>query len=108
VTPRPLIGDQEASTGARPPVLAGAVPIIGRETVVAVALALLIIVYGNLVSLRPDDIRAGFGWAFMFVLVLGGLFLGLLRQRTGNLTGCLTFHWLVVTAMSGSLFLMSR
>jgi membrane protease YdiL (CAAX protease family) len=44
----------------------------------------------------------------MFGLVLAGLFLGLLRQRTGNLTGCVVFHWLVVTAMSGSLFLVSR
>ncbi len=44
----------------------------------------------------------------MFGLVLGGLFLGLLRQRTGNLASCVVFHWLVVTAMSGTLFLMSR
>jgi len=44
----------------------------------------------------------------LFGLFLGGLFLGLLRQRTGNLAGCVVFHWLVVTAMWGTLFLMSR
>jgi membrane protease YdiL (CAAX protease family) len=46
--------------------------------------------------------------ASLFGLFLGGLFLGLLRQRTGNLAGCVAFHWLVVTAMWGTLFLMSR
>lgn len=46
--------------------------------------------------------------ASLFGLFLGGLFLGLLRQRTGNLAGCVASHWLVVTAMSGTLFLMSR
>jgi hypothetical protein len=33
---------------------------------------------------------------------LGAFFsplIGLLRQRTGNLAGCVVFHWLVVTAM---------
>jgi membrane protease YdiL (CAAX protease family) len=44
----------------------------------------------------------------LFGLTLGGIFLGLLRQRTGNLAGCVVFHWLVVTAMWGTLFLMSR
>jgi hypothetical protein len=39
---------------------------------------------------------------------VGGLFVGLLRQRTANLAGCVVFHWLVVTAMWGTLFLMSR
>jgi len=256
------IGDEQASTGVRPPTLARALPVVGRETAVAVALALLIIAYGNLLSLRPDHIRAAFDWAFilaslallgllilwavrvegislptlgitsanagrsalagaalgaviilpavlyfifplgledgigyedveeqtwggfllwalvnqpvgtaffeevlfrgvllakmtvvwgqrqalvassltfalwhlvinfrtiqhtevatpvalaalaqiasLFGLFLGGLFLGLLRQRTGNLAGCVTFHWLVVTAMTGTLFMMSR
>ena len=75
------------------------------ETAVAVALALLIIAYGNLLSLRPEDIGTALDWA----LTLGSLtFLGLLRQRTGNLAGCMVFHWLVVTAMWGTLFLMSR
>jgi len=46
--------------------------------------------------------------ACLFGLFLGGLFLGLLRQRTGNLAGCVVFHWLVVTAMWGTLFLVSR
>jgi len=46
--------------------------------------------------------------ASLFGLFLGGLFLGLLRQRTGNLAGCVAFHWLVVTAMWGTLFLMSH
>lgn len=259
---QPPIGEQETGTGVRPPVPARALPVIRRETAVAVALALLIIAYGNLVSLPPDGVRTGFDWAFilgsliflgllilwavrleriplpsmgitfanagrsalvgaalgavvilpvvlyfifplgledgigyedleeetwggfllwalvnqpvgtaffeevlfrgvllakmtvawgqrqalvassltfalwhlvinfrtiqntevaspaalaalaqigsMFGLVLGGLFLGLLRQRTGNLAGCVAFHWLVVTAMSGTLFLISR
>jgi hypothetical protein len=39
---------------------------------------------------------------------LGGLLLGLLRQRTGNLAGCMVFHSLAVTAMWRTLFLMSR
>jgi len=248
--------------GVRPPIRASALPVIGRETAIAMALALLIIAYGNLVSLPPDGVRTGFDWAFilgsltflallilwavriegmplptlgitsanagrsalvgaalgavvilpvvlyfvfplgledgigyedleeetwggfllwalvkqplgtaffeealfrgvllakmtvawgqrqalvassltfalwhlvinfrtiqntevaspaalaalaqigsMFGLVLGGLFLGLLRQRTGNLAACVAFHWLVVTAMSGTLFLISR
>ena len=259
---QPPIGDEEASMGVRPPTRARVLPVIRRETAVAVALALLIIAYGNLVSLPPDGVRTGFDWAFilgsltflgllilwavriegmplptlgissanagrsalvgaalgavvilpvvlyfifplglddgigyenleeetwggfllwalvsqpvgtdffeevlfrgvllakmtvawgqrqalvassltfalwhlvinfrtiqdtevaspaalaalaqmasLFGLFLGGLFLGLLRQRTGNLAGCVVFHWLVVTAMSGTLFLMSR
>jgi membrane protease YdiL (CAAX protease family) len=262
VTLQPPIGDQEASTGVRTPVLARAIPVIGRDAAVAVALALLIIAYGNLISLPPDGVRTGFDWvftpgslAFLALLVLwavriegmalptlgitsanagrsalvgavlgtvvilpvvlyfvfplglsdgidpeeareetwggflawafvhqpvgtaffeevlfrgvllakmtvawgqrqalvassltfalwhlvinfrtiqgtevaspaglaalaqivslvglfaGGLFLGLLRQRTGNLASCIVFHWLVVTAMWGTLFLMSR
>lgn len=39
---------------------------------------------------------------------VGALFLGLLRQRTGNLAGCVVFHWLTVVAMTGTLFLTSR
>jgi membrane protease YdiL (CAAX protease family) len=262
VTLQPPIGDQETSTGVGPAIRASARPLVGRETAIAVALALLIIAYGNLVSLPPDGLRTGFGWAFilgsltflallilwavriegmslptlgitsanagrsallggalgavvilpvvlyfifplglddgigyenleeetwggfllwafvnqpvgtaffeevlfrgvllakmtvawgqrqalvassltfalwhlvinfrtiqntdvaspaalaalaqmasLFGLVLGGLFLGLLRQRTGNLASCIVFHWLVVTAMSGTLFLISR
>jgi membrane protease YdiL (CAAX protease family) len=45
--------------------------------------------------------------ASLFGVFVGGLFLGLLRQRTGNLAGCVVFHWLVVTAMWGTLFLTS-
>lgn len=262
MTLQPPISEQEASTGVRHPVLARAIPVIGRDTAIAVALALLIIAYGNLVSLPPDGVRTGFDWALipgslgflallvlwavriegmplptlgitsanagrsalvgaalgavvilpvvlyfvfpvgldngidpeemqeetwggflswalvrqplgtsffeevlfrgvllakmtvawglrqalvassltfalwhlvinfrtiqgtevaspaalavlaqiasMFGLFLGGLFLGLLRQRTGNLAGCVVFHWLVVTAMWGTFFLMSR
>ena len=104
MTLQPPIGDQEADAAVRPPILARALPTVGRETAVAVALALLIIAYGNLLSLRPEDIGTALDWA----LTLGGLFLGLLRQRTGNLAGCIVFHWLVVTAMWGTLFLMSR
>jgi membrane protease YdiL (CAAX protease family) len=262
VTLQPPIGDEQTSTGVRPPIQASALPLIGRETAIAVALALLIIAFGNLVSLPPDGVRTGFDWAFilgsltflallilwavkiegmplpalgitsadagrsalvgaalgavvifpvvlyfifplgledgigyenleeetwggfllwalvhqplgtaffeevlfrgvllakmtvawgqrqalvassltfalwhliinfrtiqntdvaspaalaalaqtasMFGLFLGGLFLGLLRQRTGNLAACVAFHWLVVTAMSGTLFVISR
>jgi len=72
---QPPIGEQEASTGVRPPVLARALPVIRRETAVAVALTLLIIAYGNLLSLRPEDIGTALDWA----LTLGSLiFLGLL------------------------------
>lgn len=262
MTLQPPIGDQGTNTGVGPAIRASARPLIGRETATAVALALLIIAYGNLVSLPPDGLRTAFDWAFilgsltflallilwavriegmplptlgitfanagrsallgaalgavvilpvvlyfifplglddgigyenleeetwggfllwalvhqplgtaffeevlfrgvllakmtvawgqrqallassltfalwhlvinfrtiqntevaspaalaalaqtasLFGLVLGGLFLGLLRQRTGNLASCIVFHWLVVTAMSGTLFLMSR
>jgi membrane protease YdiL (CAAX protease family) len=259
---QPPIGDQEARARVRTPVLTRALPAIGRETAVAVALALLIIAYGNILSLRPQDIGTALDWALtlasltflallvlwavrmegmplltlgitpanagrsalmgaalgvviivpvvlyfifplgledgighehaeeqtwggfllwalasqpvgtaffeevlfrgvllakmtiawgqrqalvassltfalwhlvinfrtiqdsdvasptalaalaqiasLFGLFVGGLFLGLLRQRTGNLAGCVVFHWLVVTAMWGTLFLMSR
>jgi membrane protease YdiL (CAAX protease family) len=56
----------------------------------------------------PAALAALAQMASLFGLVLGGLFLGLLRQRTGNLASCIVFHWLVVTAMSGTLFLISR
>ena len=46
--------------------------------------------------------------ASLLGVFVGGLFLGLLRQRTGNLAGCVAFHWLAVIAMSGTLFLQSR
>jgi membrane protease YdiL (CAAX protease family) len=46
--------------------------------------------------------------ASLLGVFIGGLFLGLLRQRTGNLAGCVAFHWLAVIAMSGTLFLQSR
>ena len=46
--------------------------------------------------------------ASLLGVFVGGLFLGLLRQRTGNLAGCVAFHWLTVIAMSGTLFLQSR
>ena len=46
--------------------------------------------------------------ASLLGVLVGGLFLGLLRQRTGNLAGCVVFHWLAVIAMSGTLFLQSR
>jgi membrane protease YdiL (CAAX protease family) len=39
---------------------------------------------------------------------VGAMILGLLRQRTGNLAGCVAFHWLAVITMSGTLFLQSR
>jgi membrane protease YdiL (CAAX protease family) len=262
VTLQPPIGDQETSTGLGPAIRVSALPLIGRETAIAVALALLIIAYGNLISLRPDDIGTTLDWtltlgslvflgllvlwavriegmplptmgitsanagrsalvgaalgvvvilpvvlyfifplglengigyedleeetwggflvwalvnqpvgtaffeevlfrgvllakmtvawgqrqalvassltfalwhlvinfrtiqgsevaspvglavlaqtASLFGLFLGGLFLGLLRQRTGNLAACVAFHWLVVTAMNGTLFLIAR
>jgi membrane protease YdiL (CAAX protease family) len=65
VTLQPPIGDQETSSGVRPPALARAAPLIGRDAAIAAILALLIIAYGNLVSLPPDGIRTGFDWAFI-------------------------------------------
>ena len=65
MTQQPPIGEQEASTGVRTPVLARAIPVIGREAAIAAALALLIIACGNLVSLPPDGIRNGFDWVFI-------------------------------------------
>ena len=59
-------------------------------------------------AVRPPVLAALAQIASLFGLFVGGLFLGLLRQRTGNLAGCMVFHWLVVTAMWGTLFLMSR
>ena len=41
-------------------------------------------------------------------LFVGGLFLSLLRHYTGNLAGPIAFHWLVVVAMTGSLFALAR
>lgn len=262
MTKRRSPGDQEASGASRAPTLAGALPALGRDTTVAVSLALLIVAYGNLISLPPDSVRTGLDspffagslallallvvwavriegmtlstlgitpanagksalvgatlgaivilpvvlyfvfpvgladgighedieeetwggfllWAFvnqplgtalfeevlfrgvllakmtvawgqrqaliassvtfalwhlvinfrtiqnsdvaspavlaalaqvisLFGVFLGGLFLGLLRQRTHNLAASVTFHWLVVTAMCGTLFLASR
>jgi membrane protease YdiL (CAAX protease family) len=65
VTLQPPIGEQEARAGVRAPVLARAIPTMGRDAAIAVALALVIITYGNLVSLPPDGVRTGFGWAFV-------------------------------------------
>ena len=60
---------------SRPPVLARALPTVRRDAAVAVVLALLIISYGNLISLRPDEVRIDYVWAF----ILGNLiFVGLL------------------------------
>jgi len=56
----------------------------------------------------PPALAAAAQLASLFGLLVGGLFLGLVRQRTGNLAGCVLFHWLSVVAMSGTLFLMSR
>jgi membrane protease YdiL (CAAX protease family) len=41
-------------------------------------------------------------------LVLGGLFLSLLRHRTRNLAGPIVFHWLIVVAMNGTLFALAQ
>lgn len=41
-------------------------------------------------------------------LFLGGLFLSLLRHHTGNLAGPIVFHWLMVVAMTGALFVLAR
>ena len=41
-------------------------------------------------------------------LLVGGLFLSVLRWRTDNLVGAIAFHWLTVVAMSYTLFALSR
>ncbi|MFQ5880653.1 MAG: CPBP family intramembrane glutamic endopeptidase, partial [Dehalococcoidia bacterium] len=41
-------------------------------------------------------------------LFVGGVFMSLLRHHTRNLAGPIVFHWLVVVAMTGSLFALSR
>lgn len=45
--------------------------------------------------------------ASMLGLILGGLFMSVLRQRSGSLAAPIAFHWLVVVAMQGSLFALS-
>jgi membrane protease YdiL (CAAX protease family) len=41
-------------------------------------------------------------------LLLGGLFLSLLRHRTRNLLGPIVFHWLIAVAMNGTLFALAQ
>jgi membrane protease YdiL (CAAX protease family) len=81
VTLQSPIGDHEARPGVRPPALARAIPLIRRDAAIAAILALLIITYGNLVSLPPDGIRTGFDWAFIpsSLAVLGLLVLWAVR-----------------------------
>ena len=45
--------------------------------------------------------------ASMLGLILGGVFMSVLRQRTGSLAAPIAFHWLVVVAMQGTLFALS-
>lgn len=45
--------------------------------------------------------------ASMLGLILGGVFMSVLRQRTGSLAAPIAFHWLVVIAMHGTLFALS-
>lgn len=46
--------------------------------------------------------------ASLLGLFVGGVFMGLLRQGTGSLAAPIAFHWLVVVAMNGTLFALSR
>ena len=54
----------ETRAVARPFPLARAVPTLSRDAAGALALAALIIAYGNIVSLRPDGWREYYGWAW--------------------------------------------
>jgi membrane protease YdiL (CAAX protease family) len=42
--------------------------------------------------------------ASMLGLILGAVFMSVLRLRTGSLAAPIAFHWLVVVAMHGTLF----
>ncbi|MFQ6019244.1 MAG: type II CAAX prenyl endopeptidase Rce1 family protein, partial [Dehalococcoidia bacterium] len=42
--------------------------------------------------------------ASMVGLVLGAVFMSVLRHRTGSLAAPIAFHWLIVVAMHGTLF----
>lgn len=46
--------------------------------------------------------------ASMLGLILGGVFMSVLKQRTGSLAAPIAFHWLVVVAMQGTLFALSN
>lgn len=46
--------------------------------------------------------------ASMLGLMVGSLFLSLLRHWTGNLAAPIAFHWVVVVAIQGTLFALSR
>ncbi len=65
-------------------------------------------------TIQDTNVASPAGLALVAILAslagifVGALFLGYLRQRTGNLAGSMVFHWLVVVAMNGTLFLMSR
>jgi membrane protease YdiL (CAAX protease family) len=71
----------------------------------------LVISYRTIQDTGAADSAALAALAYLASLAgvfVGGLFLVLLRQRTGNLAGSVVFHWLAVVAMSGTLFLQSR
>lgn len=65
-------------------------------------------------TIQDTNMASSAGLALVAILAsllgvfVGALFLGYLRQRTGNLAGSIVFHWVVVVAMTGTLFLMSR
>jgi membrane protease YdiL (CAAX protease family) len=60
---RLILGQAGAVT--RPLPLGRAIPILSRHAAGALALAALIVAYGNIVSLRPDAWREDYGWAFI-------------------------------------------
>lgn len=60
-------------------------------------------------NVGDDRVLAGLAQVGQFAgLLVGGLFLSVLRQRTGNLSGPIVFHWLIVVAMTATLFVLSR
>jgi membrane protease YdiL (CAAX protease family) len=57
-------------------------------------------------TLAADFGTAGLAYLFQNLAVLvGGLLFGLLRERTGNLAGCVLAHWLVDTLLLTGLYL---
>ncbi len=60
-------------------------------------------------NVGDDPVLAGLAQVGQLAgLLVGGLFLSFLRQRTGNLSGPIVFHWLIVVAMTATLFALSR
>lgn len=67
----------------------------------------------NFQTVRDTNVGDSIGLAIaaqlasMLGLILGGVFMSVLRQRSGSLAAPIAFHWLVVVAMQGTLFALS-